>query len=116
VGKIEKIGLDVGERRHTSAIQKVKGDLLMLGGDETAAEESYLDAISTAQEQSARLLELEAVKRLAYLWQRQGKTWQAREKLQEVYDWFTDGFDTPMLIEARELLKDLASQSNRTHN
>ena len=55
------------------------------------------------------MLELEAATQLARLWQRQGKAKQARRMLQEVYDWFTEGFDTPMLVEARELLEDLAS-------
>ena len=90
-------------------MQRIKGDLYLFGGDKTAAEEAYLAAIATAQEQSAKLLELQAVKGLVRLWQRQGKHEQAREMLQPVYDWFTEGFDNPMLVEARELLEALAS-------
>jgi hypothetical protein len=57
-------------------------------------------------------LELEAVKRLALLWQKQGKGNQAKQMLQEVYDWFTEGFDTPMLVEARGLLEDFRASVN----
>jgi adenylate cyclase len=105
--KAEQIEGKTGEAWHKSFIQKIKGDLYLLGGDEAAAEETYLAAIDTAQEQSAKLLELKAAKQLARLWQKQGKTKQAKEKLQAVYDWFTEGLDTPVLIEARELLEEL---------
>jgi len=107
--KAEQIEKETGEARHKSALQRIKGDLYRLGGDETAAEKAYMDAIDMAQEESTKLLELEAVKRLASLWQVQGKAKQAIPMLQEVYDWFTEGFDTPMLIEARDMLEALAS-------
>ncbi|MGD8813809.1 MAG: BTAD domain-containing putative transcriptional regulator [Anaerolineales bacterium] len=109
VEKIEKIGLDLGEVRHTSAVRRIKGDLYLKRGDEAAAEEYFLSAIAAAKEQSARLLELEAAKRLALLWQLQAKTRQARDMLEPVFEWFTGGFDTPMLIEARKLLEALSS-------
>ena len=109
VMKAEQAEQETGEFGQKASLQRIKGDLYLLAEDETAAEETYLAAVATAQEQSAKLLELEAVKRLASLWNRQGKREQAREMLQEVYDWFTEGFDTPMLIEASELLEELAS-------
>lgn len=108
ITKAEQIEVKISEAWNKSSIQKIKGDLYLLQGDETAAEEAYQAAVTTAREQSAKLLELEAVKKLARLWQRQGKVNQANQILQEVYDWFTEGFDTPMLVEARELLEEFA--------
>ncbi len=107
--RTEQVESETGEIRNKSALQRIKGDLYLLGEDKIAAEEGYLNAIAAAQKQSAKLLELESVKRLARLWQRQGITRQAREKREEVYAWFTEGFDTPLLIEAKALLKVLAS-------
>ena len=109
VMKAEHTEQETGEIRQKASLQRIKGDLYLLAEDETVAEKAYLAAVATAQEQSAKLLELEAVKRLAGLWNRQGKRDQAREMLQEIYEWFTEGFDTPMLIEASELLEELAS-------
>ncbi len=57
--------------------------------------------------QQARLFELEAATALARLWQGQGRTTEARELLQPVYDWFTEGLDSRPLVEARELLEQL---------
>ena len=107
VAKIEQVEQETGEARHKSAAQRIKGDLYLLAEEEAAAEQAYLNAIAVAQEQSAKLLELQAVTRLARLWQQQGKGRQGRQMLQEVYGWFTEGLDTPMLIEAREMLERL---------
>jgi adenylate cyclase len=111
ISKAEQFEQETGEARHLASLQKVKGDLYLLGEDEDSAEKAYLSAISVAQRESAKLLELEAVKPLARLWQHQGKGKQAMRMLQEIYDWFTEGFDTPMLVEARKLLEDLASEN-----
>jgi DNA-binding SARP family transcriptional activator len=107
--KTEQIEQETGEIHQKASLQRIKGNLYLLAENETAAEESYLAAVATAQEQSAKLLELLAAKRLASLWNQQGKREQSREILQEVYDWFTEGFDTPILIEARDLLEELVS-------
>jgi tetratricopeptide (TPR) repeat protein len=112
ITKAEQFEQETGEARHLASIQKVKGDLHLLEGNEDTAEKAYLTAIEVAQENSAKLLELEAVKPLARLWQRQGKAKQAMRMLQEVYDDFTEGFNTPMLVEARELLEDIKSQNS----
>jgi adenylate cyclase len=61
-----------------------------------------------ARQQQAKSLELRAVMSLARLWQRQGNCAQARALLVEVYDWFTEGFDTADLREAKTLLDTLA--------
>jgi len=107
--KVEQIQEETGQGRYKSALQRVKGDLYLLGEDENIAEDAYLHAIGIAQADGTKLFELEAVKRLACLWRHQGKADQAAQMMQDVYDRFTEGFDTPMLIETRELLEDLAA-------
>jgi predicted ATPase/class 3 adenylate cyclase len=73
-----------------------------------AAEVSLREAIDIAQSQGARGLELSAATSLARLWRSQGKVQQARELLAPVYGWFTEGFDTRDLKEAKALLAELA--------
>ena len=72
------------------------------------AEEYFLKAMEIARRQSAKSLELRAVMSLARLWQQQGKKKQAHKMLAEIYNWFTEGFDTKDLQEARGLLKELS--------
>ena len=66
-------------------------------------------SLEIARMQKARLLELRAAMSLARLWRDQGKAQQARELLAPVYGWFTEGFDTLDLKEAKALLEELAS-------
>jgi predicted ATPase len=65
-------------------------------------------ALEAVRRQSAKSLELRAVLSLSRLWQSQGKKDEARELLAEIYGWFTEGFDTKDLQEAKALLEDLA--------
>jgi predicted ATPase len=76
-------------------------------GPESEAEECFLKAIEIARKQQAKSLELRAVMSLARLWQQQGKTQEAHEMLFEIYSWFTEGFDTKDLQEAKALLDSL---------
>jgi predicted ATPase len=73
-----------------------------------AAEDSFRKAIAVAQHQSAKLWELHASVCLARLWRDQGKRAEARDLLAPIYHWFTEGFDTPDLKDAKALLDDLA--------
>jgi adenylate cyclase len=73
-------------------------------GDEEA-EECFHKAIEIARRQSAKSLELRAVMSVSRLWQRQGKKDEARQMLAEIYGWFTEGFDTRDLQEAKALLE-----------
>jgi predicted ATPase len=66
-------------------------------------------ALEIAEEQGAFLLKLRAATSLARLWRDQGKVQQARELLAPVYGWFTEGFDTRDLKEAKALLNDLVA-------
>jgi predicted ATPase len=71
------------------------------------AEECFLKAVEIARRQQAKSWELRAVMSLSRLWQQQGKTEEARQMLAEIYDWFTEGFDTKDLQEAKALLEQL---------
>jgi predicted ATPase len=75
---------------------------------EVEAEGCFRRAIDTAREQNTKSLELRAAISLAHLWQRRGKTAEARELLSEVYGWFTEGFDTADLKDAKALLEELS--------
>jgi predicted ATPase len=85
-----------------------KGDLFNATGDQTAAEQSYHQALAVAARQSAKVFELHTATSLARLWRDQGKRTEARDLLAPVYGWFTEGFDTPVLQEAKALLDELA--------
>jgi class 3 adenylate cyclase/tetratricopeptide (TPR) repeat protein/energy-coupling factor transporter ATP-binding protein EcfA2 len=80
---------------------------LVSSGAEREAEECFLQAIAVAQEQHAKSWELRAATSLARLWQHQGKRTEAHKLLSEVYNWFTEGFDTKDLQEAKALLEEL---------
>ncbi len=71
------------------------------------AEAAFRRAIEVAKGQNARSLELRATTSLAHLWQSQGKSAEARDLLAPVYDWFTEGFDTADLKDAKALLEEL---------
>ena len=91
---------------------RLKGELTLLKDPHNEAEvERYLrQAIEIAQRQAARLFELRAITSLARLLAKQGRRDEAREMLAEIYNWFTEGFDTTDLKEAKALLDELATQ------
>ncbi|MGH9425096.1 MAG: hypothetical protein ACRD2L_02140, partial [Terriglobia bacterium] len=80
---------------------------------EQEAEGYFLNAIDIAQKQQAKSLELRATISLARLWQQQGKTAEAHQMLVEIYHWFTEGFDTKDLQEAKVLLEGLRGDLER---
>jgi predicted ATPase len=82
-------------------------------GPQAEAEACFFKAIEIAQRQKAKSLELRATVSLARLWQRQGKNVEAHQMLSEVYNWFTEGFDTKDLQEAKALLEDLGEKAKR---
>lgn len=95
-------------------LQRLRGALLLQavpsrrGGEgDAGAESCFLEAIAIARRQEAKALELRAAIRLSRLWQRQGKIGPAHALLSGVYGWFTEGFDTPDLADARALLAEL---------
>jgi predicted ATPase len=91
-------------------LYRLKGELLLqLSSDNQAETETcFAQAIAIAQNQSAKSWELRAATSLARLWQQQGKHDEARQVLGDVYNWFTEGFDTADLKDAKALLDELA--------
>jgi predicted ATPase len=85
-----------------------KGQLLLRQGHPEAAEQLYHKALNIAREQEARMWELRAATSVARLWGERGRRAEARELLAPVYGWFTEGFVTPYLKEAKALLDELA--------
>ena len=100
-----------GEGLHLPEIRRLKGELLLrqdrLGSADGAAN-CFLQALDAARGQQAKSLELRAASSLARLWRDQGKTAEARDLLAPIYGWFTEGFDTPDLKDAKALLDELA--------
>jgi predicted ATPase len=116
-----------GERFYEAELHRLKGELTLqkfqvassksqvadprplTPEPQAEAEACFQKAMGIAQRQQAKSLELRAVMSLAKLWQRQGKPKEAHEMLAEIYGWFTEGFDTKDLQEAKALLVELSS-------
>jgi predicted ATPase len=98
-----------GERWFAAELNRHKGQLLLRQGDSEAAEQLYRKALSIAKEQEAKLWELRAAASLARLRRDQGRPAEARDLFAPVYGWFTEGFDTPDLKDAKTLLAELES-------
>jgi predicted ATPase len=98
-----------GERWYEAELYRLKGELLLQqSSDNQATAETYFQqAITVAQHQQAKSFELRAATSLAKLWQSQGKHQEAYDLLAPIYGWFTEGFDTADLIEAKALLDEL---------
>src|SRR5215510_10075127 len=101
---------DTGERMYEAELYRLKGELLrMRSTDHTAAAETCLhQALTIACRQQAKALELRVATSLARLWQQQGKRAEAHALLAPIYDWFTEGFNTADLQDAKALLDALA--------
>lgn len=98
--------LRTGGYHFLAELYRLKGELL-LNCELKEAEECFHQSIQIARRQSAKSLELRAVLSLSRLWQRQNKMEESRRTLLEIYNWFTEGFDTEDLKEARALLEEL---------
>ena len=97
------------ERLYEAELYRLKGELLLVDDKpESDAERYFRRAIKVANQQGSRTLELRASASLGRLFQRQGKISEARETLAPVHDWFTEGFDTTDLKEAKMLLEELS--------
>jgi predicted ATPase len=107
IGKAELFRLK-GELTLQSAVKASRGKSRQVKASlESEAEACFHKAIDIARRQSAKSLELRAVMSLSRLWQQQGKQAEARKLLAEIYGWFTEGFDTADLQEAKALLEEL---------
>ena len=100
IGKID-------EREYEIELYRLRGELLLGQSPEAGAEEAeacFYRAIEMARQQEAKSWELRAATSLARLWQRRGKPAEARELLTPIHNWFTEGFDTADLKDAKALL------------
>jgi predicted ATPase len=99
-----------GERNYEAELHRLKGELLLQqnADNQSEAEACFQHAITIAQSQQAKSWELRASTSLARLWHQQGKSQEAYDLLAPVYNWFTEGFDTADLQEAKVLLEVLA--------
>ncbi len=105
------------ERLYESELHRLKGELLLMQSgvgsnakdvdSQRAAEACFWQAIQVARDQSSKSLELRASRSLARLWREQGKPMQAFNLLDEVFCWFSEGFDTPDLKDVKALLRKL---------
>jgi predicted ATPase len=100
---------ETGERWYEAELHRLKGSLLLQQSPDnhTEAETCFHQAIAIAQSQQAKSWELRAATSLATLWQSQGKRQDAYDLLAPVYEWFTEGFDTADLKDAKILLDEL---------
>jgi predicted ATPase len=98
-----------GERQDEAEHHRTKGELLLMRAepDVQQAEACFRQALEVARRQQAKSLELRAAMSLARLWQKQGKKADARTLLAKIYNWFTEGFETADLQEAKALLEEL---------
>jgi predicted ATPase len=105
LGLVERRDERVGE----ADIYRVKGELLLESGGSSEAETCFRRAIEIARRQSAKSLELRATTSLARLLDKEGRQDEARRMLSEIYGWFTEGFKTADLKDAKALLDELSS-------
>ena len=96
-----------GELQFAAELHRIAGTALMAQGKSVEAENSFRRAIEIARTQSARMWELRATTSLARLLDEQGKRAEARDLLAPLYGWFTEGFDTADLKDAKALLDEL---------
>jgi len=100
-----------GERVWAAEVQRLAGEVALLSprADATEAQTHFECALAVARQQQAKSWELRAAMSLARLWRDQGRMHQARELLAPVYGWFTEGFDTRDLKDAKELLEQFSA-------
>jgi tetratricopeptide (TPR) repeat protein len=109
LAEAEQIIAATQERYHEAEVHRLRGDLVGASGDRSGADWHYHQAIAVAERQSAKLLQLKASVSLARLWHDQGKRTEARDLLDPIYKWFTEGFEAPDLRDAKTLLEQLTS-------
>jgi predicted ATPase len=99
------------EKMWEAEVNRVAGEIALMPPepDVTKAEGHFERALAVARQQQAKSWELRAAMSLARLWRDQGKVQEARELLAPVYSWFTEGFDTRDLKEAKALLEELGA-------
>jgi class 3 adenylate cyclase/tetratricopeptide (TPR) repeat protein len=107
IAQIERPGWE--ERFYYAEILRLKGWMLSLKDDLEGAERNYLASLDWARRQQAKMWELRTSTSLARMWQSQDKRQEAYELLAPIYSWFTEGFDTKDLQDAKSLLAELGA-------
>jgi predicted ATPase len=110
IGEVMTTVQTTKERSWEAEVHRTAGEIVLKSPqpDAAKAEACFERALAVARHQQAKSWELRAAMSLARLWRDQGKVQQARELLAPVYGWFTEGFDTRDLQEAKALLEELA--------
>ena len=103
-----QIAAGIGERWYTAELYRHKGQVMLRLADSVTAEELYRRALAIAEEQDAKLWKLRAAVSLARLLANQDRRCEAHDVLAPIYEWFTEGFNTPDLTEAKKLLDGLS--------
>jgi len=107
------VSAQTGQPFHDAELNRLKGEITLVDDrqsraeNENIAEECFRQALEIARRQEAKSFELRTATSLARLWRRQGKRDAARALLATIYDWFTEGFDTRDLKDAKALLEEL---------
>jgi predicted ATPase len=98
-----------GERWYEPELHRLKGELLLqqASDNQTEVESCFHHALESARTQQAKSFELRTATSLARLWHQKGKRQEAHDLLAPVYNWFTEGFDTADLKDAKALLQEL---------
>jgi predicted ATPase len=111
LSKVVAVMERTGERWWAAEVYRLKGELLLKQAvaDDHLAETCFRQALDVARGQEAKSLELRVATSLSRLWQQQGKREAAHGLLAPIYGWFTEGFDTADLKEAKALLEELAA-------
>ena len=102
------LGSERDENWSQAELVRLHGELLLAQGAVEEAEQQFRQAIELARRQQTKSPQLRAVMSLCRLWQIQDRRQPAHDLLAEIYAWFTEGFDTPDLIQARALLEELS--------
>ena len=107
---VQNFAIAIGKPWYDPELYRLKGELLLQQSSDnsTEAEVCFQYAMTIAQNQQAKSLELRAATSLARLWQQQGKRTEAHALLAPIYGWFTEGLDTADLQDAKALLDTLA--------
>jgi predicted ATPase len=103
-----RMAKETEERVFEAELYRLRGEILIQSQRTAEAETAFYSALAQARQRQAMMWELRAAMSMARLWRDQGTVQQARELLAPVYWWFTEGFDTLDLKEAKALLEELA--------
>jgi predicted ATPase len=113
IADARRLAVETKDQTTLAESLRLRGDMLLATGDPAAAAASYHEAIAIAPQQGGKLWELCAAMSLARLWRDQDKRTAALDLLAPVYTWFTEGFGTPVLQEAKALLDELSDGADQ---